>query len=230
MRTHYTVPKLHCPYAKSGFCGREGDRGFIREDYRKEHVRKVHPRGGIGGSYGSLTGAEGHIRTPPVSNPSDPRSRSREDESVTAMQTPTGPYAVERQHVGDQKLLVEAQERPIIEERGNQNLEDDELSTAVLPQRLQSLLRVIMTIPSDQLWMEKNAQSSLFNRLKLSVEENHTTELGLVAFSSEIAGIARGPDTPTLEMCEYLSNEHLDQERETEVLIALRNASLDRNV
>lgn len=45
MRTHYseTVPRRDCPYASGGFCGREGKKGFTREDHRKEHVRKVHP-------------------------------------------------------------------------------------------------------------------------------------------------------------------------------------------
>jgi len=51
-----------------------------------------------------------------------------------------------------------------------------------------------------------------------------------VAFSSDIASITRGPDTPTLELCKYLSTKALVQRRETEVLAALRNASLDGNV
>jgi len=45
MKTHFpeAVSRLDCPYARGGFCRREGERGFTREDHRKEHVRKVHP-------------------------------------------------------------------------------------------------------------------------------------------------------------------------------------------
>lgn len=45
VKTHYpeAVVRLDCPYAWGGFCGRKGVRGFIREDHRKEHIRKVHP-------------------------------------------------------------------------------------------------------------------------------------------------------------------------------------------
>ena len=46
VNTHYpeTLQRLDCPYAQNGFCGRMGPRGFTREDHRKEHIRKVHPR------------------------------------------------------------------------------------------------------------------------------------------------------------------------------------------
>ncbi|KAL8822473.1 MAG: hypothetical protein Q9191_006790, partial [Dirinaria sp. TL-2023a] len=45
VKTHYpeSVERLDCPYARGGFCGRMGARGFTREDHRKEHIRKVHP-------------------------------------------------------------------------------------------------------------------------------------------------------------------------------------------
>lgn len=45
MKTHFpeTVSRLDCPYAGGGFCKREGENGFTREDHRKEHIRKVHP-------------------------------------------------------------------------------------------------------------------------------------------------------------------------------------------
>lgn len=42
--TPETARRLDCPYARNGFCGRMGERGFTREDHRNEHIRKVHPR------------------------------------------------------------------------------------------------------------------------------------------------------------------------------------------
>ena len=42
--TPETSQRLDCPYARNGFCGRMGERGFTREDHRKEHIRMVHPR------------------------------------------------------------------------------------------------------------------------------------------------------------------------------------------
>ena len=38
-----TVTLLDCPYARGRFCGREGHRGFRRDDLRKEHIRIIHP-------------------------------------------------------------------------------------------------------------------------------------------------------------------------------------------
>ena len=39
-----TLQRLDCPFARNGFCGRMGERGFTNDSLRKEHIRKVHPR------------------------------------------------------------------------------------------------------------------------------------------------------------------------------------------
>lgn len=146
LKSHYpeTVSKLECPYARGGFCGREGQRGFTREDHRKEHVRKVHPsrertskeskedvsKSSIPIPTGPRKRLEKSTRTLPISIPSGPPRRSRGDELVLPFRNPTVPYSVGRQHVWDHKVLVEEQERPIAEEQVHSNSNEKEHSTA----------------------------------------------------------------------------------------------------
>lgn len=80
----------------------------------------------------------------------------------------------ETKHIMSARPHTAAMEKFLIENEPFRNLVT-RFSMLLLPQVLQSLLRVIMTIPGDRLWMEKSAQSSLFNRLKISIE-NFTQE------------------------------------------------------
>lgn len=76
----------------------------------------------------------------------------------------------ETKHIMSARPHTAAMEKFLIESEAFRNLVT-RFRMLLLPQILQSLLRVIMTIPGDQLWMEKSAQSSLFNRLKISIEK-----------------------------------------------------------
>ncbi len=77
----------------------------------------------------------------------------------------------ETKHNMSARPHIAAMEMFLIESEAFRNLVTG-FRMLLLPQILQSLLRVIRAIPSNQLWMEKSAQSLLFNRLKISIEKS----------------------------------------------------------
>ena len=80
----------------------------------------------------------------------------------------------------EEHSIVKGEEHSTAGEKKHLNFEEKETAIAkenedsrllLLPKSIRSLLRVIVSIPSDRLWMEKSTDFSFSNRVKASIEQ-----------------------------------------------------------